>query len=196
MLRTGRTEDKGRRCSFLSCLPFRSFLPFFLLCSAAPTFICCHSYSVGGAWLCTFFSPLRSDSLLVLPLTPPPRLTIRPSLFQCRATLKQPCCYFFLLLYSPHPTPPSLRAAHGGSIYGVRPGLREPVLPDSSPNRSDLVSPASRVVGGTRVCFLTRMNPAVAASSRGAGPAWLLLLVVSGPGCLRVMTDLNERYRH
>lgn len=141
MLRTGRTEDKGRRRSFLSCRPFRSFLPVFLLCSAVPTFICCHSYSVGGAWLCTFFPPLRSDLLLVLPLTPPPRLTIRLSLFQSRATLKQPC-YFFLCI-PPPPTPPSPRAAHGGSIYGVRPGLREPVLPDSSPNRSDLASPAN-----------------------------------------------------
>lgn len=38
-----------------------------------------------------FFFLLQSGSLLGLPIAPPPRLLIRPSLFQSRATRKKPC---------------------------------------------------------------------------------------------------------
>lgn len=144
-----------------------------------------------------FFSPLRSDSLLVLPLTPPPRLTIRPSLFQSRVTLKQPCCYFLLLYF---PTPPRLCEQLTVAVFMVCDLVcvnRFCPIPVRT-GQTSLPPPAGWWWWGTRVCFSARMNPAVTASSRGAGPAWWLLLVVvvSGPGCLRVMTDLNERYRH
>lgn len=140
-MRTGRTEDKGRRRSFLSCRPFRSFLPVFLLCSAVPTFICCHSYSVGGRGCALFF--LRSDLICCLSCRSLHLLALRSGCRSSRAEPRSNSLVVVFFVYSPPPTPPSLRAAHGGSIYGVRPGLREPVLPDSSPNRSGLASPAN-----------------------------------------------------
>lgn len=89
--RENRKDRRRRKEALLSlsCLPFLPFiLPFSLsqLCSAAPTFICCHSYR--GA---VHFFLLRSGSLLDLSLTPSsPYVWAVPLPEQSRATFKEP----------------------------------------------------------------------------------------------------------
>lgn len=84
--RTGRTEEKKE--TLLSLLPPFSFplSSLFQLCSAAPTFICCHSYRGAVHFFCSDLVRCSTCHLL------PPRLTIGRSLSQSRAepSLKSP----------------------------------------------------------------------------------------------------------
>lgn len=133
--REKRKDGRRGKETLLSLLPpFPSSLSTYpslsQLCSAVPTFICCHSYR--GA--VHFSAPIW---FAAQPVTHPPSspydwgpLLAQPGhpISQSRATFKAPPLWvnpssFYLSLLS-------VWAAHGGSIYGVWPGVVDLFLPD------------------------------------------------------------------